>query len=249
MRTARPTLPSTLLLTLVALLGLLIALVVPAGTASGARAGATRTVATAATRPALPAAVLAASQPTLHQGDRGSAVVTLQKRLAALHYDVGTVDGIFGSSTLHGVYAFQKVQRIGIDGVVGPVTWSRLASPRVPKPKYTSSAAAIEIDLTLRVVYLTRSGAVTLVVDSSPGKPSTPTVTGSYSIYRRIDGWRESDLGLLWRPNYFHEGYALHGSTSVPTYAASHGCVRVTIPAMNRIWSQLFLTERVHVYR
>jgi lipoprotein-anchoring transpeptidase ErfK/SrfK len=29
----------------------------------------------------------------------------------------------------------------------------------------------------------------------------------------------------MWRPNYFYGGYALHGSTSVPTYAASHGCV------------------------
>jgi hypothetical protein len=35
----------------------------------------------------------------------------------------------------------------------------------------------------------------------------------------------------------------------VPTYAASHGCVRVTIPAMNRVWSRLFIGERVYVYR
>ena len=99
------------------------------------------------------------------------------------------------------------------------------------------------------MVYLTRNGAVTRIIDASPGKPSTPTVTGSFSIYRRIDGWRESDLGMLWRPNYFHAGYALHGSTSVPTYAASHGCVRVTIPAMNRVWSQLSIGERLYVYR
>jgi lipoprotein-anchoring transpeptidase ErfK/SrfK len=35
----------------------------------------------------------------------------------------------------------------------------------------------------------------------------------------------------------------------VPTYAASHGCVRVTIAAMNRLWSTLYIGERVHVYR
>jgi lipoprotein-anchoring transpeptidase ErfK/SrfK len=51
------------------------------------------------------------------------------------------------------------------------------------------------------------------------------------------------------RPNYFYRGYALHGSTSVPTSAASHGCVRLTIPAMNRVWSQLVIGERVYVYR
>jgi N-acetylmuramoyl-L-alanine amidase len=190
-----------------------------------------------------------ASRPTLRYGSRGTHVVYLQQRLTGLHYDVGPIDGSFGSSTLHGVYAFQKVQGIGVDGVVGPITWSRLASPYVPRARYQHSAAAVEVNLTRRVVYLTRSGAVTRILDASPGKPATPTPTGSFSIYRRIDGWRQSSLGLLWRPNYFYRGYALHGSTSVPTSAASHGCVRVTIPAMNRVWLQLFIGERVYVYR
>jgi peptidoglycan hydrolase-like protein with peptidoglycan-binding domain len=190
-----------------------------------------------------------ASRPTLRYGSRGPDVVNLQQRLTALRYDVGPVDGIFGSSTLHGVYAFQKVQGIGVDGVVGPVTWGRLASPSVPRARYNRSTAAVEVNLTRRVVYLTRSGAVTRILDASPGKPSTPTPTGSFSIYRRIDGWRQSPLGLLWRPNYFYRGYALHGSTSVPTSAASHGCVRVTVPAMNRVWLKLFIGERVYVYR
>ena len=35
----------------------------------------------------------------------------------------------------------------------------------------------------------------------------------------------------------------------MPTYAASHGCVRVTVPAMNRVWSQLYIGEHVNVYR
>jgi len=147
------------------------------------------------------------------------------------------------------VYAFQKVQRIGVDGIVGPITWGRIASPYVPRARYNRSAASVEVNLTRRVVYLTRSGAVTRILDASPGKPATPTPTGSFSIYLRIDGWRQSPLGLLWRPNYFYRGYALHGSTSVPTYSASHGCVRVTIQAMNRAWSQLYVGERLYVYR
>jgi lipoprotein-anchoring transpeptidase ErfK/SrfK len=44
-------------------------------------------------------------------------------------------------------------------------------------------------------------------------------------------------------------GYAIHGSTSVPSYPASHGCVRVTLPAMNRLWSSLRIGMPVHVYR
>jgi hypothetical protein len=198
---------------------------------------------------ALAATTLTTTWPTLRYGSRGSAVVYLQQRLTGLHYDVGGVDGIFGYNTLHAVYAFQKVQRIGIDGIVGPITWSKLTSPYRPRARYYRSAAAVEVNLTLRVVYLTRSGAVTRILDASPGKSSTPTPTGSFSIYRRINGWHLSPLGWMWRPNYFYRGYALHGSSSVPTYAASHGCVRVTVPAMNRAWSRLYIGERLYVYR
>ncbi|HEX7747057.1 MAG TPA: L,D-transpeptidase family protein [Micromonosporaceae bacterium] len=205
-------------------------------------------VAATGIQPASAASTLTA-WPTIQYGSHGSAVVYLQQRLTALRYDVGPVDGIFGYSTLHGVYAFQKVQGIGMDGIVGPVTWSRIASPYVPRARYYRTAPSVEVNLARRVVYLTRYGAVTRILDSSPGKPSTPTPTGTFSILRRIDGWRQSPLGLMWRPNYFYGGYALHGSTSVPTYAASHGCVRVTVPAMNRVWSQLYVGERVYVYR
>jgi peptidoglycan hydrolase-like protein with peptidoglycan-binding domain len=195
------------------------------------------------------AAHAAAARPTVRYGGQGADVTDLQQRLSALHYDVGGVDGVFGYNTMHAVYAFQKVQRIDIDGIVGPATWGRLGAPYRPTARYQDSSAAVEVDLDRRVVFLTRPGAVTLILDASPGQASTRTPTGTFSITRRIDDWRQSSLGLLWRPNYFHGGYALHGSTSVPTYAASHGCVRVTVPAMNRIWSQLFIGERVHVYR
>jgi len=241
--------PAVVLAALTALAAALLG-VAPALATTGP-AAARPLAATASTSTVTPAAapMLAVTMPTLRLGSKGSAVRTLQSRLTTLHYDVGGVDGIFGNNTLHAVYAFQKVQRISVDGVVGPVTWGRLASPRVPKPRHTQSASAVEVDLTLRLVYLTRNGAMTRIIDSSPGKASTPTPTGSFSIFRRIDGWRQSDLGLLWRPNYFHSGYALHGSTSVPTYAASHGCVRMTVAAMNRAWSQLFIGEHVWVYR
>ena len=188
-------------------------------------------------------------RPVLRPGSSGTAVTALQRRLAALHYDVGPVDGAFGPSTLHAVYAFQKVQRLGVDGVVGPATYAALDAPRIPVPRHTLDAPAVEVDLGLRVLYLTKGGAVTRVVDASPGKPSTPTPTGAFAVTRRIDGWRRSALGLLWRPNYFHAGYAVHGAPSVPTYAASHGCVRVTVPAMDRLWPVLRVGEKVWVHR
>jgi peptidoglycan hydrolase-like protein with peptidoglycan-binding domain len=222
---------------------ILLAVVASVSAVAGPAAAAPAT----ATRPAAASAL--AARPTIKYGAYGSVVTYLQQRLIALRYDVGSADGVFGYNTLHAVYAFQKVQGIGVDGVVGPTTWSRLASPYRPKARHYHGAAAVEVNLTKRVLYLTKAGKVTKIVDASPGKPSTRTPTGNFSITRRIDGWRQSDLGLLWRPYYFYRGYAIHGSKSVPTYAASHGCVRVTMPAMNRLWSTLHIGEHVHVYR
>jgi lipoprotein-anchoring transpeptidase ErfK/SrfK len=53
----------------------------------------------------------------------------------------------------------------------------------------------------------------------------------------------------VWRPNYFFRGFAVHGSSSVPAFPASHGCVRVTIQAMNRLWPLLRIGMPVSLYR
>ena len=37
--------------------------------------------------------------------------------------------------------------------------------------------------------------------------------------------------------NYFIRGYAIHGYAEVPTYAASHGCLRVPIPDAPAIYA------------
>jgi lipoprotein-anchoring transpeptidase ErfK/SrfK len=63
------------------------------------------------------------------------------------------------------------------------------------------------------------------------------TPEGRFSIQRQIDGEDVSPLGVLWRPKYFTGGYALHGSPSVPGYPASHGCVRLSNPAIDFLWS------------
>jgi hypothetical protein len=195
-----------------------------------------------------PASALLA-QPLLRLGSRGSAVVQLQRRLASLRYDVGPIDGVFGSQTFHGVVAFQKVNSLARDGIVGPRTWAALAHPVTPRPRRWLSSSSLEVNLTRQVVYLARQGVVLRILDASSGKASTPTPIGRFSVLRRIDGWRQSPLGLMWRPNYFYRGYAIHGSTSVPAYPASHGCVRLTIQAMNRLWPLLRIGMPVTIYR
>ena len=48
--------------------------------------------------------------------------------------------------------------------------------------------------------------------------------------------------------SYFIGGYAIHGYASVPTFPASHGCVRVPVPNARSIYDWLRIGDRVDVY-
>ena len=62
----------------------------------------------------------------LRRGDKGPAVIDLQKHLMNAGYDIGTPDGGFGQKTYDAVIAFQKATKLVVDGVVGPKTMGLL---------------------------------------------------------------------------------------------------------------------------
>lgn len=62
----------------------------------------------------------------LRVGSRGADVACLQQQLAARGIDPGPVDGIFGPVTRRAVVAYQRAERLYVDGVVGPQTGGRL---------------------------------------------------------------------------------------------------------------------------
>ena len=64
--------------------------------------------------------------PMLYRGCTGDAVKTLQDKLNTLGYNSGNVDGIFGAKTYAAVTAFQKANSLGVDGIVGKLTWAKL---------------------------------------------------------------------------------------------------------------------------
>ena len=64
--------------------------------------------------------------PMVYWGCTGDAVKTLQDKLNALGYNSGSVDGIFGAKTYAAVTAFQKANSLGVDGIVGKLTWAKL---------------------------------------------------------------------------------------------------------------------------
>ncbi len=176
------------------------------------------------------------SAPGLRQGDEGPEVLALQQRLDELGYWMGTPDGIFEGETHHAVVALQKVAGLARDGIAGPDTQAALADGIRPAARSTAGRV-IEIDLPHQVLLVVLDGQVEHVLDTSTGRVAGTTPVGRWIVDREIDGPRHAPLGLLYRPKYFHGGVAVHGFTSVPPYAASHGCVRVTYPAMDWIWA------------
>jgi lipoprotein-anchoring transpeptidase ErfK/SrfK len=131
--------------------------------------------------------------------------------------------------------AFQKTNGLSRDGTAGPVTMAALATATRPTPRY--GIDGVDIDLGHQTLTIVQGGQVVWVFNTSTGKPSTPTAPGDFTVTRQIDGMRHAPDGDLWRPKYFNGGDAIHGSPSIPGYAASHGCSRLTNAAMNFLWS------------
>lgn len=183
---------------------------------------------------------------TLRPGMKGAAVTSAQTRLNQLGYWVGAADGHYGTLTTQAVLAVQKSHRMKRTGVLDSATRKAITVGLRPKARSTSGSA-IEIDLKRQIVIVVSKGRTRWVLNTSTGSGKTyyqagrrevaVTPKGRYRIERQIDGLRVSALGQLWRPKYFYRGYALHGSPSIPAYPASHGCVRLSNPAMNWLWS------------
>lgn len=69
----------------------------------------------------------AAFFPTQSLDNRGSDVTAIQYLLQAQGQNV-TADGVFAASTDTAVRAFQTSKGLGVDGIVGPLTWGALAT-------------------------------------------------------------------------------------------------------------------------
>lgn len=178
-----------------------------------------------------------AEEGKLRYGSRGAAVKRLQRALRRTSYPAGPVDGVFGYKTLQAVYAFEKVHRLRRNGTVGPRQLKRIVASRRPRVSNRRVSDFVVIDISRQVMFEVRDGRVRRTIPVSTGSETyyrvdgriykAHTPRGHFRIQRKIKGWRYSRLGGLYYPLYFYRGFAIHGSRSVPTYPASHGCVRI----------------------
>jgi N-acetylmuramoyl-L-alanine amidase len=202
----------------------------------------------------------ASAAPVLRKGDKGSAVWDLQVDLNRLKYWSGSADGSFGHLTQQAVFALQKVAGLTRDGVVGARTYAAIADGARPSRKITSGVG-FEVNLSRQIIIATTGGKLSYILNTSTGSgeryysggrwKTATTPKGSFSMFRFYSsGWQSGPLGNMYRPGYYDRGWAIHGSTSIPTYPASHGCCRISVGASDMLWSRSWFVDgrRVLVY-
>ncbi|TDC49397.1 murein L,D-transpeptidase [Actinomadura sp. KC345] len=217
-------------------------------------------------RPTTPTPTPTPTHRKLKPGAKGSDVKELQRRLKALNYDPGKLDGKYGPSTEMAVWAFQAVNRMKQKGAVGKSFWEALADPEEPRPMAKKREKdRVDVDLKRQYLVLYKDGEPRLITHISSGSGEyycakdrgatvprcryASTGTGDFRTGRRFTGWETSPLGRLYNPIYFNGGIAFHGALSVPKGPASHGCVRMPMHVAEYFPDLLGTDVPVHVRR
>lgn len=165
------------------------------------------------------------------------AIREARERLADLGYWVRLDVTELDDSLRYALIAFQKIAG---RPRTGTLTLDELQALRKAcKPVALEEGYLhIEVDLSRQVLFIVGGEEAVLRIlpissgsgqlFTSEGEPRRAiTPGGRFTVYRKLNGWRKSPLGLLYYPNYINQGIAIHSNPSVPTYPASHGCIRI----------------------
>jgi len=183
---------------------------------------------------------------SVHAGERSVTVRLLQIMLKRKGYVVGA-RSVYDARTARAVLALRKMTGLARNTSASEGVFQKLQRGGGGFPvRYRGHGRHVEGDLTHQVLALIgSSGRVERLYPMSSGKPSTPTILGSFRVYSKTPG--TNSHGMVYS-SYFIRGYAIHGYYEVPTYAASHGCLRVPIPDAIPIYNWVNYGTRVDVY-
>ena len=196
--------------------------------------------------------------PGLGAGSRGAEVTALQQRLQALHYWVGTPDGIYAQDTVYAVMAFQKVTGMPRTGRATDEVLAAMETATTPAPLVPGGEPSrVEVDIPRQVLFLYEGSGLSTILPVSSGNMErfcsegycriAGTPTGAFKVYRQDKGWNEGPLGSLYNAQFIVGGIAIHGSNSVPAQPASHGCIRIPMSAAEWFPSKMRLGMPVYV--
>ncbi len=178
---------------------------------------------------------------------RGPITRLYQEKLRAEGYYLGPhVSSHFTLGARLATVAFRKVNNMARNTQYKPAIFRKLLMGQGEfKPRYHEDHH-VEVDISRQVMALVDGDKVVAVFHVSTGKPSTPTVRGTYHFYRKDPGYNSEGM---YYSVYFVGGYATHGYNPVPMHeAASHGCVRNPIPFSRYIYNWIHLGDPIHIY-
>lgn len=172
---------------------------------------------------------------------------------------VGPVDGMFGPQTARGFCAFRQIVPGAVPSrgnyTTGFMQRAREYNARyrslrdIPAPTRSGQSTYVLVNETCQAMFYVENGRYVRVMPVSTGKAGYGTPNGEYSLGYTQRGWSCSTsypescrtqsagrfaathgtYGNMYNKRNFTGAYYVHGSTSVPTYPASHGCIRVPI--------------------
>jgi hypothetical protein len=172
-------------------------------------------------------------------GEKGYPYVLrgVQLRLWTLGYlDRSDVTGSPDYVTEQALLAFQGWEGLDRTGTVTGQTQVALFGGSRPRPAAHRPGKRIEIYLESGVLLMIDGGEVVRVVHTSSGAGGR-TPLGTFRVYvKALLSW--SVPFKVWMPYaaYFTGGIATHQSPDVPSYPASHGCVRLPEGEAERVY-------------
>jgi hypothetical protein len=183
--------------------------------------------------------------PSVHIGSTGPIVKLIQQQLLALHFYLKPT-GVYDGYTQLAVDAYHRLLGRGHSTLMDPGTLNDLLNGRGAfHVRFPNQGVHAEGDLSAQLLALTDGGNVQWILPISSGKPSTPTVLGSWQIYRRTPGYLPDGM---YYSDFFTGGYAIHGYDPAPDYPASHGCMRLPITDAIFVYDWLKLGDWVDTY-
>ncbi len=178
-------------------------------------------------------------------GSDGPFVKLLQQRLAYLHFYIPRT-GVFDSGTELALDAYHRMLGWGTTQTVDPATTKQLLNGAGTfNVRYPDQGEHAEGDLSDQLLALVDGAQVKMIFPISSGKPSTPTILGSYHVYLRTPGYLPDGMYFS---DFFIRGYAIHGYDPAPDYPASHGCMRLPISDAITAFDWLKLGDWVDTY-
>jgi hypothetical protein len=183
--------------------------------------------------------------PRAGPGSRGPFVALIQQRLEALHFYLRR-SGVYDSFTALAIDAYHRLLGWGTSSALSGRTISFLLDGWGQfHVRYTGQGPHAEGDLTHQLLALVDHNRVRWIFPISSGKPSTPTVLGSWRIYIRDPGYLPDGM---YYSSFFYRGYAIHGYDPAPDYPASHGCMRLPIQDAIFVYDWLAMGDWVDTY-